>query len=67
MSAASMRDRFMFGIFAWGSRRNVVRPDSLKFGRLAISAKGGASAFASLIARDHMACGAPPHGQPLAI
>jgi hypothetical protein len=35
----------MFGIFACGSNRNVVRPDSLKVGRLAISSNGGATLF----------------------
>src|ERR1700674_3364340 len=47
MSPASKRERFMFGILAWGSSRNVTSPDSLKFGRFAISSKGGASALAS--------------------
>src|SRR6516164_5231354 len=46
MSAASVRLKFMLGIFEWGSRRNVASPVSLKFGRLAISSKGGASALA---------------------
>src|ERR1700676_5268116 len=47
MSPASKRVRFMSGILECGSSRNVTRPDSPKFGRLAISSKGGASAFAS--------------------
>jgi hypothetical protein len=45
--AGLVAGQFMFGILACGSRRNVIRPFSLKFGRLAISSNGGAPAFAS--------------------
>jgi hypothetical protein len=42
MSAASVRERFMFGIFACGSSRNRTVPVSVNPGLLAISSNGGA-------------------------
>jgi hypothetical protein len=67
MSPASMRLKFMFGIFAWGSSRNVVSPDSLKFSFGDLLERRRVGIGLALVRGDHMARRTPPLRQPFAI
>jgi hypothetical protein len=63
MSSAAARLNGKSGIFGCGFNRKYANSLGLKFGDLAIVAKGGTSALALLIGGNNMASSAPSFGE----